>query len=161
MTRKIGKLASQSVPKSWSSPDERRRASTRPPLRINSTRITLGAPPIPSPDFQPWSAPLLQPTYCTNLDALETEYAPDRRSKSDSYKTDPSTPSNPSHPSSLSKLNSKQPAWSPLEEEALITVMGELVAEGSVVGEARWEVARIRLRERGFHRSAPATKMSK
>jgi len=38
--------------------------------------------------------------------------------------------------------------------------MGELVAEGLAEGEVRWELARVRLREQGFHRSAPATKMT-
>ena len=57
-------------------------------------------------------------------------------------------------------MKSKQPAWSPPEEDALIAVMGELVAEGSAIGEARWDLARVRLRERGVHRSAAATKMA-
>lgn len=65
-----------------------------------------------------------------------------------------------SNPSNHTKLKSKQPAWSSHEEDALIAVMAELVAEGSAVGEARWDLARVRLRERGIHRSAAATKMT-
>ncbi len=151
ISRKIGKLADKPILRHWPSRGGTSRLSARPSLTINSSRDSLGTPPTPSPDFQPWSAPLPLLSPRTSPDLSEADCTTNRRVKSDTYKDKA-----PNH----TKVKSKQPAWSPLEEDALITIMGELVAEGLAEGEVRWELARVRLREQGFHRSAPATKMT-
>jgi hypothetical protein len=151
IARKIGKLAQQPILESWSSRVDFRRPSPRPSLTIDSNRKNLAGPPTPSPDFQPWSAPLPVLSPRTTSDRSEVECTADRRLQSDTYRC---------NPSNHTKLKSKQPAWNSHEEDALIAVMGELVAEGIAIGEARWDLARVRLRERGVHRSAAATKMA-
>lgn len=151
IARKIGMLANQPILENQPSRGDFRRPSPRPSLTINSNRKNLAGPPTPSPDFQPWSAPLPVLSPRTTSDRSEAECTADRRVKSDTY---------PFNPSNHAKLKSKQPAWSSHEEEALIAVMGELVAEESAVGEARWDLARVRLRQHGVHRSAAATKMA-
>lgn len=151
IARKTGKLSHQPDLKSWSSRGDIRRPSPRPQLTINSSRKVLPGPPTPSPDFQPWSAPLPVLSPRATSDHSETECTTDQRVTSDTYH---------SKSSNHTRLKSKQPAWTEHEEDALIAVMGELVAEGSAIGEARWELARVRLRERGVHRSAAATKMA-
>lgn len=151
VSRRIGKAAIQPTVQACPSESRARRIAARPTLVINSSRESLRAPPTPSPEFQPWSAPLPLRPARTPIDFSENDCITKRRVKSDSY----------SHQGpNQARIKSKQPPWSPPEEEALITIMGELVAEGLAEGEVRWDLARVRLKERGFHRSAPATKMT-